>query len=67
MPELRCKACNKLLAKGYGALQIKCARCRSINIFNNLERRECHNHEDSRHETIPQRATPVYRAKTQVS
>nr|DAS25932.1 MAG TPA: zinc-ribbon protein [Caudoviricetes sp.] len=37
---LRCKTCSKLLAIGSGNLQIKCSRCKTINIFNNSECRE---------------------------
>ena len=33
--ELRCKYCDKLLAKGSGYVQIKCARCKKINSFSN--------------------------------
>lgn len=29
--KLRCRMCNKLLAKGVGKLEIKCPRCKSIN------------------------------------
>ncbi|WP_234403316.1 zinc finger domain-containing protein [Neisseria cinerea] len=32
---MRCKYCGKLLAKGSGYVQIKCARCKNINSFNN--------------------------------
>lgn len=32
--ELRCKYCGRLLAKGSGSVQIKCMRCKNINIFN---------------------------------
>ncbi|OSI24639.1 Com family DNA-binding transcriptional regulator [Neisseria dumasiana] len=32
--ELRCVRCCKLLAKGLGKVQIKCNRCKTINIFN---------------------------------
>ncbi|CWO40202.1 TPA: Com family DNA-binding transcriptional regulator [Neisseria meningitidis] len=33
--ELRCKYCGRLLAKGSGYVQIKCARCKNINSFSN--------------------------------
>ncbi len=33
--EMRCKYCGKLLAKGSGYVQIKCARCKNINLFSN--------------------------------
>ncbi|HFC8546145.1 Com family DNA-binding transcriptional regulator [Neisseria mucosa] len=32
---MRCKYCGKLLAKGSGYVQIKCARCKNINSFSN--------------------------------
>ncbi|WP_257962879.1 zinc finger domain-containing protein [Neisseria sicca] len=32
---MRCKYCGKLLAKGSGYVQIKCARCKKINSFSN--------------------------------
>ena len=33
--EMRCKYCGKLLAKGSGYVQIKCACCKNINSFSN--------------------------------
>ncbi|HEZ5855341.1 zinc finger domain-containing protein [Neisseria lactamica] len=33
--ELHCKYCGRLLAKGSGYVQIKCARCKNINSFSN--------------------------------
>ncbi|MFN3987573.1 MAG: Com family DNA-binding transcriptional regulator [Rhodocyclaceae bacterium] len=36
MDEIRCGNCRKLLARGTAiALQIKCPRCRALNVFNN--------------------------------
>ena len=32
--ELCCTACNKLLGKGSGTVEIKCCRCKNINRFN---------------------------------
>lgn len=32
--ELRCRSCNKLLAKGCGMVEIKCCRCKTVNRFN---------------------------------
>lgn len=32
--EMRCAACNKLLGKGNGTVEIKCCRCKNINRFN---------------------------------
>lgn len=29
--KLRCRMCNKLLAKGVGKLEIKCPRCKALN------------------------------------
>jgi phage FluMu protein Com len=31
MQEIRCKKCNKLLAKGSGNIEIKCPRCGEMN------------------------------------
>lgn len=31
--EVRCQSCDKLLAKGKGTLEIKCPRCKYINLF----------------------------------
>lgn len=35
LEEIRCKQCNKLLAKENmkGVLEIKCARCGSVNVI----------------------------------
>ena len=39
MKELRCKKCNKLLAKYSGDIQSKCPRCKTMNehINSNIE------------------------------
>lgn len=31
LEEIRCKKCNKLLAKIKGTIEIKCSRCSEIN------------------------------------
>lgn len=31
LKEVRCKKCNKLLAKAKGTVEIKCSRCNEIN------------------------------------
>ncbi len=46
MQQIRCKQCNKLLAKAnYKQLEIKCPRCK---FFNNLE---CHEHRQTNGDT----------------
>lgn len=40
--ELRCKFCGKLLAKGSGCVQIKCARCKKYQFFQLINKsKEC--------------------------
>lgn len=33
MKELRCKKCNKLLARYNGHVEVKCSRCKTINEY----------------------------------
>lgn len=33
LKEIRCKKCNKLLAKIKGKVEIKCTRCSTLNRF----------------------------------
>lgn len=33
LKEVRCKKCNKLLAKVKGCVEIKCTRCNTTNVF----------------------------------
>ncbi len=56
MKQIRCKQCNKLLAKAnYKQLEIKCPRCK---FFNNLE---CHEHRRTNGDTYGKtnKATPT--------
>lgn len=32
LKEIRCISCNKLLAKASGQVEIKCPRCRKLNV-----------------------------------
>ncbi|HHE3654147.1 TPA: Com family DNA-binding transcriptional regulator [Pasteurella multocida] len=78
--ELRCECCKKLLARASDVqtLEIKCVRCKAINLFNSINQTrvsvrqrapERHNFEELNYgnKTIQASTTSVRRSETNVS